>query len=153
VGVGTTTPTVNTIFDSSGNSLFSNIQERISTLTTISTNNFTANYANGSIFTVPAVTANYALNLTYLPSLVDTTKTFSICLLTANTLNSNYIATSLTVANIAQGNVTGSSVTLLYNGGNSSVQNATNTKITIQQILLLYINTTLYALTNVSQFQ
>ena len=152
--MGTDTPDQGSVLDCKGNALFTNIQERIyGNITVQGANSYTANYIGGAIFIMPStVNSNYTLNIINLPNIADTTKTYSICTFNASTTGSQlFFATNITVST---NSTIGSSVkNLLFNGNISAIQNSPNTNLTIQQILILNINSTFVPVTNVSQFQ
>ena len=149
MAIGTSTLTVNapqtSHFDVSGYCFFSNIQEKI-TQTTGSANAYTLDYSQGSVFLLnTAATANYTINIINLPSIIDTTRSYTICLL--NSSSPTFYASTLTCSNSG---TTGSAVTIRYNGGSSAIL-LTSSIFTTQQICLIY-NGLLYAISAVSGY-
>ena len=149
VAVGSAAPSVNTIFDSSGYSLFSNIQERLQYLTAanFSSNVLTVNYAKGAVVVLPSgagitINSNYTLNVLGLPS-TDNSRTYALSVI--NNAGFDYIATSLTISGVA--------ATTFYNGGNVALPSLVGNGPIVQSFAMINISGSVYfALTNVSVY-
>jgi hypothetical protein len=130
----------------SGANIFTNtnyfytISEIIIT-TSITSNAITCDYSLGGIFQISSQpNANFTANITNLPSILTSTKTFIISLI--YTPAASYYCSAATV--------NGSSTTFLINGGGTSVSNSG--KLTIQQLMFYNDGTTMKVLSNVSAF-
>ena len=158
IGIGTVTPTPNTMLDVSGTSLFSGVQERIQTAPPTFSGNATNtfNYGLGAIMIVPtnvSVASNYTLNVTGFPPTFtgDVTKTYVISTINASssiaTLPSNtVIANSVTINGSAP-------ISLFFSGGASSLSTATG-NIVVQQIAFISLNgITTVGMSSVSQYK
>ena len=140
----------NAYLDVSGYCFFSNIQEKITLPTTGTSTAYTLDYSKGAVFSLyPAATANYSLNVINLPSITDTSRSYTICVLNGNvtTSGTTFYATTL-YGNISA--VQGPAITLKYNGGAASISISTST-YTTQQICLIYSGT-MNAISSVSGF-
>jgi hypothetical protein len=158
VGIGTVSPTVNTLLDVSGSSLFSSVQERIQTASVASMtgNVLNLNYANGAIMVLPntmSVASNYILNITGIPPSVvgDVTKTYVVTVINTTegvtTLPNNSI-----IANVVNINGTTLPGTMVFAGGVIGLPTTTSTYL-IQQIALITVNgTQTIAMSSVSQY-
>jgi len=137
--------------DVSGYCYFSNIQEKLTTVTTTTPfTTFTLDYSKSAVFVIgTAPAANYTLNVINFPSITDSTRAFNICILnpTAGT-GPTFYCNALTVSTTG---TTGSAVTLKYSGGSSAINIGSST-FTTQQISIIYSGTTLYAITGVNGY-
>jgi hypothetical protein len=109
---------------------------------TVSANTSTIVFNNalgGCIYTVPAITANYTLNVGYLPSVTDPNKTYVISLINPN--GNNYMCNAVSVGTAT----TYAALPMFFSGGNV-VTSATNLGFSTQQIAFVYSASKLVAL-------
>jgi hypothetical protein len=131
-----------------GNTIINTIQEGVNTGTTTLTGGATAgpytivynNALGGTIYAFAAAqTANYALNVGYLPSVTDTGKTYVISIL--NPYGNTYMCNTISVGTAA----TYTQIPLFFSGGNV-VAGGTATGYSTQQIAFVYSASKLVAL-------
>jgi hypothetical protein len=134
--------------DVSGYCFFSNIQEKLTTVT--GSPPFTLDYSKSAVFVIgTAPAANYTLNVINLPSVTDPTRAFNICILNPTTSTGpTFYCNALTVSTTG---TTGSSVTLKYSGGSSAI-NISSSTFTSQQVSIIYSGSTLFAITGVNGY-
>ena len=150
VGVNNTAPSYNV--DISGTlrtsltSYVTNISELISTATIV-TNAVTCNYKLGSIFYIGTPTANFTVNITNLPSITESTRSYIISVLYVSDSNTPRYGTGTSVSTTA---TIGTSVT--PNFSNTPITTTVTGRLMAQQFIVLYINSTLYVISNVSAY-
>jgi hypothetical protein len=143
-GALTVTSLTCTSENDSGNALFGSIAEKLSAVTTNSTNNYTINYStSGVAYLSTAPTANFTIALWNCPS--STTQSGVFTLVFANT--GKYYPTTINV--YSDGGSTAITCTAIWSGGTPSISSATVSILTIAIIKSLSSN---YALCSLSSY-
>jgi len=125
-----------------GNTVVTSFQEGVNTTTLTGAGPFTIVYNasfTGTVYTLPSISANYSLNVGYLPSVNSTTSTYVISLINPN--GNNYMCSAVSVGTAT----TYTQIPLFFSGGNV-VASATNYGFSTQQIAFVYSGGRLVAL-------
>jgi hypothetical protein len=124
------------------NTILSSVQEKISTSVIAVSGGATTLVYNtggeGTIYQVSgAFSSNYTLNITNLPSMSDTTKTYVVSVINNTASTAGYVCSAVTLSTTS---TPGSAAKLLFSGGNSYVYSS-NIQYSTQQFAIIYHST------------